>query len=95
VREVRSHGLLAAIELHAPNAGPLVEWQRRGLLSAVVASALAADEGVLLLPAVGESNVLRFIPPLVISPAELEQATSALDRTLSRLERQSSWSTAR
>jgi acetylornithine/succinyldiaminopimelate/putrescine aminotransferase len=75
VREVRAHGLLAAIELEPSGPG-----------SPTVASALAAREGVLVLPAVGESNVLRFIPPLIITPAEIDQAVGALDRTLSSYE---------
>jgi acetylornithine/succinyldiaminopimelate/putrescine aminotransferase len=88
VREVRAHGLLAAIDLHPPRpeAGPaLADLQRRGLLSSAVASALADSEGVLVLPAVGEANVLRFIPPLIVSPGEIDQAVAALDRTFSRL----------
>jgi len=89
VRAVRAHGLLAAIDLHppAPEAGPaLADLQRRGLYSSLVAGALARDERVLVLPAVGEANVLRFIPPLIVSAAEIEHAAAALDRTLARLE---------
>jgi acetylornithine/succinyldiaminopimelate/putrescine aminotransferase len=86
---VRAHGLLAAIELHPPPAGAraLAALQQRGLYAAAVASAIAAEEAVLVLPAVGEANVLRIIPPLIIEPAEIDRAAAALDAVLTRLER--------
>jgi acetylornithine/succinyldiaminopimelate/putrescine aminotransferase len=89
VREVRSHGLLAALDLHPPppEAGPaLADLQRRGLIASVVAAAVAAKEAVLVLPAVGEANVLRFIPPLIMSPSEIDRGVEAIDRVLSRYE---------
>ena len=69
VRAVRAHGLLAAIELHPPplDAGTtLGALQQRGLYASAVAAEIASREAVLVLPAVGEANVIRFIPPLII-----------------------------
>ncbi|HXU02222.1 MAG TPA: aminotransferase class III-fold pyridoxal phosphate-dependent enzyme [Polyangia bacterium] len=90
VRAVRAHGLLGAIELHPPPAGAdarLAELQRRGLYASAVAAAVAEHEAVLVLPAVGEANILRFIPPLVMEAEELDRGVGAIDATLTRLER--------
>jgi acetylornithine/succinyldiaminopimelate/putrescine aminotransferase len=90
VRETRAHGLLAALDLHPPppEAGPaLAELQRRGLYASVVAAALAELESVLVLPAVGEANVLRFIPPLIMTASEIDRGVDGIDRILTRLER--------
>ena len=89
VREVRSRGLLAAIELHAvpPDAGPVAcELGRRGLFAAAVAAATAEIEGVLVLPAVGDSQVIRFIPALIMTPAELDRGVEGLDHVLSLID---------
>ena len=87
VRAVRAHGLLAAIELspaaprrRAPRCAAL---QRRGLYASAVAAAIAAREAVLVLPAVGEANVLRFIPPLIMETSEIDRAVAAIDAVLS------------
>jgi acetylornithine/succinyldiaminopimelate/putrescine aminotransferase len=77
VRAVRAHGLLAAIDLH----------QERGLHAAAVAAAIAEHEAVLVLPAVGEANVLRVIPPLIMRTAEIDLAVGGIDAVLARLER--------
>ena len=42
---------------------------------------------MLVLPAVGEANILRFIPPLVMEAEELDRGVGAIDATLTRLER--------
>ena len=41
------------------------------------------EEGLLLVPA--GTQVVRFVPPLVISRREVRQALERLDRTLARL----------
>jgi acetylornithine/succinyldiaminopimelate/putrescine aminotransferase len=90
VRAVRAHGLLAAIELHPPPAGAspaLLDLQRRGLYVSAVAAAIAEHEAVLVLPAVGDANVLRVIPPLIIEQPEIDRAAAAIGAALTRLER--------
>jgi acetylornithine/succinyldiaminopimelate/putrescine aminotransferase len=90
VREVRAHGLLAAIDLAPPPAGApaaLAALQERGLYAAAVAAAIAAEEAVLVLPAVGEASVLRIIPPLIMEPAEIDRVAAAIDAVLGRIER--------
>ena len=90
VRAVRAHGLLAAIALQKPTAGAgdaVGDLQRRGLYASVVAAAIAEHEAVLVLPAVGEANVLRFIPALIMEPPELDRGVAAVDAVLSGLER--------
>ena len=90
VRAVRADGLLAAIELHPPpgDARPaLVDLQRRGLYASAVAAAIAEEEAVLVLPAVGDANVLRVIPPLIIETPEIDRAAAAIGAVLTRLER--------
>jgi len=52
-----------------------------------VAAAIAEHEAVLVLPAVGEANVLRFIPALIMEPPELDRGVAAVDAVLSGLER--------
>jgi acetylornithine/succinyldiaminopimelate/putrescine aminotransferase len=85
IRAVRAHGLLAAIELHPPRAGApavVAALQERGLYAAAVAAAIADQEAVLVLPAVGEANVLRVIPPLIVDAAEIDRAVGAVGAVL-------------
>lgn len=67
VREVRGIGLMLAVELRQ-KAGPYIK-------------ALMEKHGVIALPA--GPNVIRFLPPLIISEAEIELGVQALVRTLS------------
>jgi acetylornithine/succinyldiaminopimelate/putrescine aminotransferase len=88
VHEVRAHGLLAAIELRPPPptvGARLAALQERGLFASAVAAAIADQESVLVLPAVGEANVLRVIPPLVMEAPEIDRAVAAIDAVLTRL----------
>src|SRR5690606_33683507 len=66
VREIRGLGLMVGIELRE-KAGRYLR-------------ALMEDHGVLALPA--GSNVLRLLPPLVISEEEIEAGVQALARVL-------------
>ena len=66
VREVRGVGLMIGIELRQKVARYL--------------RTLMEEEGVLALPA--GSNVLRLLPPLVISPEEIDYAVAAIQRVL-------------
>lgn len=67
VREIRGLGLMAGIELRE-RAGPYLK-------------ALMEEHAVLALPA--GSNVLRLLPPLVISAEEIEIGVEAIARVLS------------
>ena len=40
-----------------------------------------------MLPAVGDANVLRFIPPLIMETSDIDRAMAAIDAVLARLER--------
>ncbi len=71
VTEVRGRGLLQAIALR-----PGTE------LPPVVAA--IRDAGVVLVS--GGTNALRFMPPLVISPTELDEGLDIVDRTLTRFD---------
>ncbi len=68
VVEVRGHGLMRAAQLDAPIAGRLVD------------EGLAAG---LVLNHIGDS-ILRFLPPLVISRAEVDEACDRLGGLLAR-----------
>ena len=56
---------------------------REGTVSAIDVVKAAMEEGLLLVPA--GTQVVRFVPPLVISRREVRQALERLDRTLARL----------
>lgn len=70
VKEIRGFGLIVGIELDVP-AGPLVE--------------ACLDAGVFLLTA-GKGNVVRLVPPLIISEKELEQAADVIRECLPALD---------
>ncbi|KAJ8423464.1 hypothetical protein Cgig2_010796 [Carnegiea gigantea] len=70
VKEVRGEGLIIGIELDVP-AGPLVDACR--------------DSGLLILTA-GKGNVVRLVPPLIISEQELEAGAEILLKCLPALD---------
>jgi acetylornithine aminotransferase len=70
VKEIRGIGLIVGIELDVP-AGPLVR--------------ACLDAGVFLVTA-GKGNVVRLVPPLIISEKELEQAAEVIRDCLPALE---------
>lgn len=70
VKEVRGFGLIIGIELDA-SASPLVDACRAS--------------GLLVLTA-GKGNVIRMVPPLIISEEELKQAADILERCLPALD---------
>ncbi|MBN9606630.1 MAG: 4-aminobutyrate--2-oxoglutarate transaminase [Actinomycetales bacterium] len=72
VAEVRGRGAMLAIELRDPATGEPLP----ALVSAVVAH--AAQQGVLLLSAGTSGNVLRFLPSLAITDAQLVDALGVL-----------------
>ncbi|CAL9134352.1 acetylornithine aminotransferase, mitochondrial-like [Musa acuminata AAA Group] len=70
VKEIRGFGLIVGIELDV-QASPLVDACR--------------DAGLLVLTA-GKGNVVRLVPPLVVSKEELEQAAEVLSACLPSLD---------
>lgn len=69
ITEVRGWGLIDGMELNADIK----------LTAAEVVKA-AIDEGLLLVPA--GPKVLRFVPPLIVTSAEVEQALQAVDKAM-------------
>ncbi len=67
IREVRGLGFMAALELSQPLAGPVQQ---------------SCQEKGLLVNAIGE-NILRFLPPLIAAPSDLDQALAVLEEALS------------
>ena len=66
VKEVRGVGLIVGVQLDV-SAGPWVEFAR--------------EKGVLAITA-GKGDVLRLVPPLLITEEELEKAVAVLAETL-------------
>ncbi|WP_019504274.1 aspartate aminotransferase family protein [Pleurocapsa sp. PCC 7319] len=70
--EVRGWGLINGIEL-----SPDIDLTSIDLVKA------AMEEGLLLAPA--GPKVLRFVPPLIVSEAEVDEATKILEATISKI----------
>ncbi|XP_006405081.2 acetylornithine aminotransferase, chloroplastic/mitochondrial [Eutrema salsugineum] len=70
VKEVRGEGLIIGVELDVP-ANPLVDACR--------------DSGLLILTA-GKGNVVRIVPPLIISEEEIERAVEIVSHNLTALD---------
>ncbi|BCF86676.1 aspartate aminotransferase family protein (plasmid) [Rhodococcus qingshengii] len=80
IGEVRGIGAMQAIELTDPETGtPIVG-------SAKEISAAAASQGIILLTAGSEENVIRFLPNFTTPDSVIDLALSILDRALSDLE---------
>jgi 4-aminobutyrate aminotransferase len=81
VGDVRGLGLMVGTEFTAPDGSPDVEAATR-----VLAAAKAV--GLLLLPCGTYGNVLRWVPPLVVTTEQIEEAVAifqgALEETASR-----------
>jgi 4-aminobutyrate aminotransferase len=78
VRDVRGLGLMVGFEVATADGSP----------DADLATALqqrAVDEGLLLLTCGTEGNVVRFIPPLVVTRDQVDAAVTAFGRTLDRV----------
>jgi 4-aminobutyrate aminotransferase/(S)-3-amino-2-methylpropionate transaminase len=80
IGDVRGRGAMVAVELTTP--GTLVP---RPELAAAVSDA-CHREGVLTLTCGTYGNVLRFLPPLVMPPALLDEALDVMDKAFSTVE---------
>ncbi|MGB2876324.1 MAG: aspartate aminotransferase family protein [Gaiellaceae bacterium] len=91
VRDVRGLGLLWAIEFEEPPGGSrtwkLLERIQPGLFSQLVVVPLFRDHRILSQVAGHGLNVIKAIPPLVITEEDLEWFVSALEETIARAEK--------
>jgi ornithine--oxo-acid transaminase len=92
VREVRGLGLMWAIEL-GPPAGrtakrlwEAIERRQPGLFAQLVTVPLFRDHHILTQVAGHHMNVIKALPPLVVSEAELRRFVSALEEVLAQAE---------
>ena len=91
VRDVRGLGLMWAIEFEEPPAGSrtwkLLERIQPGLFSQLVVVPLFREYRILSQVAGHGLNVLKAIPPLVVTEDDLDWFVSALEQTVARAER--------
>jgi ornithine--oxo-acid transaminase len=91
VRDVRGLGLLWAIEFEEPEGGSrtwkLLERIQPGLFSQLVVVPLFREHRVLSQVAGHGLNVLKAIPPLVITEDDVEGFAGALEETVARAEK--------
>ncbi|MBM7095752.1 aspartate aminotransferase family protein [Bacillus sp. H-16] len=82
INNVRSLGLMIGIEIVSPSTGkPDGEAVLRIL-------DLALDEGVLFYLCGNEGEVIRMIPPLTVTTEQIDEGLRALDRALTRFEKE-------
>jgi ornithine--oxo-acid transaminase len=88
VREVRGLGMMWAIELGAPSGRAArrvweaIERRQPGLFAQMITVPLFRDHRILTQVAGHHMNVIKALPPLVISEAELRRFVSALQEVL-------------
>jgi ornithine--oxo-acid transaminase len=91
VREVRGLGLMWAIEFEEPDGGSrswkMLERIQPGLFSQLVVVPLFRDHRILSQVAGHGLNVLKALPPLVVSEDDLDWFASALEETVARAEK--------
>jgi ornithine--oxo-acid transaminase len=91
VRDVRGLGLMWAIEFEEPPGGSrswkLLERIQPGLFSQLVVIPLFRDHRILSQVAGHGMNVVRGLPPLVVTEEDLDWFVSALEETIARAEK--------
>ena len=91
VRDVRGLGLFWAIEFHEPEGGSrtwrLIERAQPGIFSQLVAVPLFSEHAILIQTAGHNMNVLKGIPSLTVTEADIEYFASALEQTLQRAQK--------
>jgi ornithine--oxo-acid transaminase len=91
VRDVRGLGLMWAIEFEEPPGGSrtwkLLERIQPGLFAQLVIVPLFRDHRILSQVAGHGLNVLKAIPPLVVTEEDLDWFVSALEETIARAEK--------
>jgi ornithine--oxo-acid transaminase len=91
VRDVRGLGLLWAIEFEEPPRGSrswrMLERVQTGLFAQLVVVPLFGKHKILTQVAGHDSNVVKILPPLVLSEADVDWFVGALDQTIQRAQR--------
>ncbi len=87
VHAIRSSGLMIGIEMGAPRGKiarmnwKLIHMASEGLFPQLVVIPLHRDHGVITMAA-GKNDVIKLLPPLTVSEAEIEAFLAALDAVL-------------
>ena len=91
VRDVRGLGLMWAIEFSEPvrrrTSWKLIERVQAGLFAQLVVVPLFRDHRILIQVAGHRMNVVRGMPPLVLSEADVDEFAGALDAVVARAEK--------
>ena len=93
VREVRGRGLMVAIEFGKPRslrlraAWELVQAMNRNLFCQAILMPLLTEHGILAQVAGHRLDVIKLIPPLVLSESDVDEIVSAFDATLAACSR--------
>ncbi len=91
VREVRGLGLIWAIEFGEPESGRrswrMIEKMQPGLFAQLVVGPLFSRHRILTQVAGHRMAVLKVLPPLVVSEADVEEFAEALRATVKRAQR--------
>jgi ornithine--oxo-acid transaminase len=91
VKDVRGLGLIWAMEFEEPSGGSrswrLLERVQRGLFAQLVVVPLFSDHKILSQVAGHDSNVLKILPPLVLSETDVDWFVDALDTTVAQAEK--------
>jgi ornithine--oxo-acid transaminase len=91
VRDVRGLGLMWGIEFAEPSrrraSWRLIERVQAGLFSQLVVVPLFTDHRILIQVAGHRMNVVRAMPPLVLSEGDVEEFAGALDTVLAKAEK--------
>ena len=91
VKDVRGLGLIWAMEFEEPAAGSrswrMLERVQPGLFAQLVVVPLFSEHQILTQVAGHDSNVIKILPPLVLSEADVDWFVGALDETLARAQK--------
>jgi len=91
VKDVRGLGLIWAIEFEEPSGGSrswrMLERVQPGLFAQLVVVPLFSEHKILTQVAGHDSNVIKILPPLVLSEDDLDWFVEALDSTLARAQK--------
>jgi ornithine--oxo-acid transaminase len=91
VRDVRGLGLLWAIEFDEPPRGSrswrMLERVQPGLFAQLVVAPLFGEHRILTQVAAHDSNVIKILPPLVLSDEDVDWFVDALDASIARAQK--------
>jgi ornithine--oxo-acid transaminase len=91
VKDVRGLGLIWAIEFEEPSGGSrswrMLERVQPGLFAQLVVVPLFSEHKILTQVAGHDSNVIKILPPLVLSEDDVDWFVDALDATLARAQK--------